>query len=736
MALVKQNKEYNTFVRGLITEANVLAFPENASIDEDNMVLNIDGSRQRRLGIDYENDYVLVNTGIPTITGEPSYYSFHRWDNADNNPNIIIGVVHIYNKLYFVDMTKDSLSLNLLNNGNPITITASIEPLYTSLLNGYLVCTNKDQDPFYLLYDSTTDTVTKTTIDIFVRDIWGVEDELDITERPSTSTNNHTYNLFNQGWSQEAITLFLGSQGVYPSNSDIAYLGKNTAGDFDGAFLVKQFFGNTLAPRGMAIISYRDRSTTRQSATGASGITVDIELGRISCVDSYAGRIFYSGVESNILVGDSRSPNYSGAIFFSKIVSNVEDFSKCYSEADPTSEHISDIIDTDGGVIIIPEASGIRRIETIGNSLAVIADNGVWEISGGSGVFTATNYQVRKVTNIGVISPNSVINAEGTLLYWSIGGIYALATDEVSGNLIAQNLSQTTIQTYYNSIPSLGKINSKGVYDTIEKKIKWLYNDEADYNLGNRTNYNRELILDTRLQAFYPNTIGRLDTDSPYISGYVISPLFTSQLTDENVVASGIIVQANTEDVVVETTLRSSSQSVVKYFVIKPNTGGNIEFTFGTYRNTDFVDWFNDDSTGVSFESYLVTGYESLQDTQRDKMVNYITFHFLRTEDGFISDGDAIIPRNQSSCKVQSRWEWTNSASAGRWGQEFQAYRYRLNFIPSSVSDPYDYGYQVISTKNKLRGKGKVLSLLIKSEEGKDMHLLGWGVDYLGTNAL
>ena len=41
-------KLYKSFIQGLVTEASPLTFPENASIDEDNFVLNRDGSRSRR----------------------------------------------------------------------------------------------------------------------------------------------------------------------------------------------------------------------------------------------------------------------------------------------------------------------------------------------------------------------------------------------------------------------------------------------------------------------------------------------------------------------------------------------------------------------------------------------------------------------------------------------------------------------------------------------------------------
>jgi len=46
--------------------------------------------------------------------------------------------------------------------------------------------------------------------------------------------------------------------------------------------------------------------------------------------------------------------------------------------------------------------------------------------------------------------------------------------------------------------------------------------------------------------------------------------------------------------------------------------------------------------------------------------------------------------------------------------------------------DDFDYGYEVLTTKSKLRGYGRALSLYIQSESGKDMHLLGWGVSATG----
>jgi hypothetical protein len=37
--------------------------------------------------------------------------------------------------------------------------------------------------------------------------------------------------------------------------------------------------------------------------------------------------------------------------------------------------------------------------------------------------------------------------------------------------------------------------------------------------------------------------------------------------------------------------------------------------------------------------------------------------------------------------------------------------------------------FDVVNTRNKIRGKGRALSLRFNTEPGKDMILLGWGMD-------
>ena len=98
-------------------------------------------------------------------------------------------------------------------------------------------------------------------------------------------------------------------------------------------------------------------------------------------------------------------------------------------------------------------------------------------------------------------------------------GIYALSSDAVAGRYKAESISLTSIQSLFLAIPDVGKNNCKGFYDEKENRVRWLYNDTATYSTVNYINkYNKELILDLSLQAWYKNSITDLASASPFCS--------------------------------------------------------------------------------------------------------------------------------------------------------------------------------------------------------------------------
>lgn len=740
MAKVLSEKQVNSFIKGLITEASPLTFPENASLDEDNFVLRRDGSRSRRLGLEYEIDYAITPTGLSEALIRGSRQSFHSWAFPSGDTGVSMGVVRVYNTLWFMDLLSPNPSATLLNQGNSLTISGLANAdLETTVINNYLVMVSKDLPyPILLSYNATTDVVSQEQLLIQVRDVWGVADGLDIDERPASITDLHRYNLKNQGWSTK-VTSTCGTDAIdctfttvskYPSNADIWTLGKvgdSTSVNFekyDPNKLVLNSIDNSFVSRGSYILDVFNRGADRAALTSLT-LPLDQESGTFSTVCSYAGRVFYSGIASNITSGDDNSPNYSGYIFFTQIASSKERLNKCYQEADPTSPNISDIIDTDGGTIQIPEATKIVKIISARSSLIVFAENGVWEVYGDTGGFVATSFQLSRVSNIGISNQKAVVDANGTLIYFSKAGIYALVQDPASGRFGAQSLSLTTIQSFYNTLPEEAKNHAKGFFDEKENRVRWLYNDEDNYTESNYINrYNRELILDLTLQAFYPHSFSVLN--KPYVCDYIELPGYASATIEEEVYAGNDQVFAGSDEVYVPTAV--TVNRVAQFdFLAMVDTG----FTVAKYRNGGFLDWETYDGFGTDYSSYLLTGYEIKGDLMRNKQVPYILFYFERTEDGFDENLNALHP---SGCLVQSQWNWTDSVNSGKWGTQFQAYRLRRPYIPQSADDIFTYGERVVVTKNKLRGSGRALSLLIESEAGKDMRLLGWAMIITGVS--
>ena len=739
-------KLYKSFIQGLVTEASPLTFPENASIDEDNFVLNRDGSRSRRLGVDYEANHAMKATGISAALLEAGRQSFHKWDFPDGNLDLTLGVIRINNKLFFMDLHTANPSNNFKHGGAALILsglgTAEIE---TTVVNHKLIIVSSDLDlPLLLSYDTTTDTVSQEEILISVRDIWGVDDTLDVGERPTVLSTEHNYNLINQGWNDRIVTAsgstaiqqLFDDKGFFPANSDIASLGKeedvtdaDTFQRFSSTVFERASTDIGFVTKGANILDAFDRGASRESASGLSGLPADQESGNISTCAAYAGRVFYSGINSSVTGKDERSPAFSGYVFFSQTITGDDKFGSCFQEADPTSDEISDIIDTDGGTIQIPECSQILKIIPANASLLVFSDNGVWEIFGDTGGFLATEFQVSKISSNGINNPKSVVELNGAIAYWSKAGIYTLTTDAISTRYKAENISLTSIQSYYLAIPDLGKKHCKGIYDEKENRIRWLFNDTANYSETSFVNkYNKELILDLTLKAFYPHTFSFLDSNSPYVSDYLELPDFSVTETTSNVqIASGsdpVVVGAGADQVIVSTEASVSRSTEVTFLTMQTTN-----FTVSKYKDTTFVDWKTQGSgTGKDFSSFLVTGYELFGDAFRRKEIPYIWFYFTRTEDGFTASGTDFILDNQSSCKVKAQWNFATSANSGKFGTEFEAYRLGRLYTPTGASDTFDWGETVVTTKNKLRGSGRAISLLIQSSTGKDMKILGWGI--------
>lgn len=234
--------------------------------------------------------------------------------------------------------------------------------------------------------------------------------------------------------------------------------------------------------------------------------------------------------------------------------------------------------------------------------------------------------------------------------------------------------------------------------------------------------YTDELIFDTTLGAFYKNDIKELASDSPFVADYVLSKTYTNVTTAENVTNnSGVDVEDSTPEQIVTNVVATDRDKIrLKYVAFQ-----NPDLTISFYRDTDFLDWVSSDLTGADANAYMLTGYEILDDASKQQQAPYIIVHLRRTEETYQDVGGTPVPDNQSSCKMQAQWGFADSSTSNKFGPEQQVYKLLRNYTPVAEPD-YDYGFDVITTRNKVRGRGRALSLLFKTDPGKDLKLLGW----------
>lgn len=413
-----------------------------------------------------------------------------------------------------------------------------------------------------------------------------------IDTRPTTLTNTHQYNLRNQGWPEEfvcapnrsgnnaapittdPITYTKSILGVYPSNADVIYLSRlqgagearnlNTYSPWD---LDKIIQGNTPAARGHFIINAFDRN--RQDVSGISGIydeDRDVDTSRPISVAFAFGRVWY-------LMRD-------GHLYYSQTILQIDQASKCFQEADPTAEDVNELVATDGGEMDVTGIGRAYSLVSAGDELLIMADNGIWSISGGTDTgFTATNQIIRKITTQGVLGPESSCEVEGAVFYWGEGGIYLLTPSEATGFLQATNISETTIQTLYIAIPENGKKYCRVKYDPRTKKIFWMYNDTEDYDGVNfRYAYNKFLVFDTTIQAFYTYSIAYDLDNLPFVAGLIEKESIAFELEQENVTNSGTTVTNGGITVTTTVSTAVSSEVRLKVFTLVKNPDTVITF--------------------------------------------------------------------------------------------------------------------------------------------------------------
>jgi hypothetical protein len=486
--------------------------------------------------------------------------------------------------------------------------------------------------------------------------------------------------------SPDPVIQYFNIVGRYPANNQQWWLARSEiddstrnlkVGDFMPELLQKLYMGNLHAPRGHYILNAFNKD--RSLISGVPSIPAEVINDRPSTISFFSGRAWF-GCESTV--------------YFSQILTDKTKAGMCYMDSDPTSENISDPLATDGGVIPIPEAYKIIRMVPHGGAMLVFARNGVWAITGTAAGFSALDISVNKVSPIGCQSPMSVVETDTAVFWWSDVGIMGVQQDKNAYSPIASfsktNVSEETIQAYYNAILDPARVSVKAVYDPKSNCIYWLYREDAGDN-----SYDKVLILDITLGSFYPWK-------------------FSASVGPS---VKGIYISNRNNTYTIPTDLEPSQ---VEYISVNGS-----EIRVCQTRSGNFVDWYSYDNVGVTYDSYMEAGYELFEDAMRKKNITYLFSYLTRTGTDVIS-GQPDFP---SSCYLQVKWEWSSSQSSNKWTTPVQLYRPGRLLL-----DTADTGFHMAVTKNKIRGNGKAIQFRFgTSEAGKNFDLIGWATAVSGN---
>lgn len=764
----------NNFAGGLVTEATTLNFPENACTSIENCVIDVKGNIHRRLGFGLENNATTRN-----INRADSVISTYLWKNVGGSGDVNLLVVQIGSVLYFYYATA-SVTLSAGQIANTVNLTsfspsgapspATTACQYTAGL-GKLFVTHPNLESFTITFNKDTETFTTSQINLTIRDLEGVNDSLAVTDRPTSLTGNHRYNLYNQGWTTSGVVSVSSTNQAYNNalNSGTltwtvasglgftvgqplyAYVGKDfsraytgTVNSYSGTSLVLNITGNTGGATEGAIVdwviatepphlqqwsrrlnnypsnadvwwSYKDSTEAfnhalvtrapvstrpapkgryvlnlynqdRVAVSGIAGVPgFNTSFQRASTCAFFAGRVFYSGV------------NFTGVnsrVYFSQIIEKEDQYGKCHQKNDPTSESFYDILPTDGGVVDIPDAGTIVKLFTMKDGLVVFATNGIWYITGSTGLgFTATDFSVMKISEIFAMSAISFVNAQGIPFWWNNDGIWTLGSGE-GGSMQAQSLTDQKIKDFYNNIPVTSRKNAKGYFNPLSKTLQWIYRSTEATTISESQEYDRVIVFDMRLGSFYVWTIG--DSVTKVHDLGVIESTGGSASINQVVSGADTVVDSLSNNVVVYEISQGIAQPVFKYLVSTP-AGGTYAFTFAETKDTDYVDWAH--NSNVDYVSEFVTGYKIRGEAQKKFQSNYVYIFSDAAEN--------------TEFHFQGIRNFALSGNTGKFGS-------RQLVTNNSVNYKTDW------KRLKVRGHGLALQFKVQSSKGKPFNILGW----------
>lgn len=564
----------------------------------------------------------------------------------------------------------------------PVTkvFTTNVTAAATPIRNGDRLIMRSASSPTGIVMTGVVVSFTGTTLTVSTDSgVGGAATDWLITQRPD-----------------DIFTWKNNNQNNYPSNADVWWAFKNASGVFAPDTTINNVpLATAAAPKGHYVVSAFniDRSTI----SGIPGLTTVTTNGERPATGAFhAGRVFYAGIKTVMQHNN---------IYFSQIVEGTSELGRCYQQNDPSAEDFFDLLPSDGGVITIQGAGTILKLFSTKSALICFATNGVWAISGSqdSGLgFNATDYNIIKLSAIKTLSHTSFVEAQNTISWWNLEGIYTLQLGDIGGAQGAQiqSMTNTTIASFYNTIPNASKQYARGYYNPLSFIVQWIYRSTSASTIEQRYEYDSFLCFNVLSQAFYTYSVATSN------SGLTINGIATVEtpggtfLINEVVRGPDSVVDQFGNQVIVNA-LSGNVTPIFKYIISKRN-GSTWSFSFAEEYRPSYHDWVSEDLVGRDYESTLTTGYSVHGEAQKFFELNYLNVY-----------SDTSVDDSDTSYYIQGKWDFSSSGNSGKWTPKQRALIHAGDFA-------------VDRRRFRIRGKGMSLQLKFTAIESFPMTLIGW----------
>lgn len=413
-------------------------------------------------------------------------------------------------------------------------------------------------------------------------------------------------------------------------------------------------------------------------------------------IEFHAGRLWFAGMSNT---------EFADYLFYSQVVQTERNYNRCHTEADPTGWNFNAPVISDGGFLIVPNIGNVKKLLSLQDSLLVFSDQGVWEVKGKGTFFDPSDFVIRKITDAECGSAYAPIIVEGVCIYTSPKGVYLIAPDQYTRMLEANNISDNRIREQWLSITSTYEPYIKTCYDDAEKRVYFLQPGTANQSSSHVTLTNNDAaigqcsvvwVYDLRVGAWYKYIFNQ-DSQANAI-------LHAFTLTGQD---------------------NATGRKKLK-FVVQKSATTFIVCDFSESSGTGYQDF-----DGNTVEAFVLTHYDGVNTHAHRKQAPIVTVYSKKTITGYTASGDGWAAVNPSSTTMTAYWDWTDDSVTGKVGTAQEVYRDVRGFVPSGASDTD--GYPVVVTRNKVRGRGRVLQLKFAAStdaSGEDSHILGYTVNY------